>query len=75
MVAANVIGDLIAVFIFKSLAVIAVASILFTAIGIWVGYYFLDKELGLNYRNVFSAGLDFYKSMYLKFGNSKFQQG
>ncbi len=53
MVVANVIGDLIAVFIFKSLAVIAVASILFTAIGIWVGYYFLDKELRLNYRQMY----------------------
>jgi O-antigen/teichoic acid export membrane protein len=75
MVIANVIGDLIAVFVFKSLALIALASILFTALGIWVGYYFLDKELGLNYRNVFSAGFDFYKSLYLKIRISKFHQG
>lgn len=75
MVTANIIGDLIAVFIFKSLAVIAIASILFTAIGIGVGYYFLDKELSLNYRHVFSSGLDFYKSMYLKIRKTKFQKG
>jgi len=67
MVLTNVIGDLIAVFIFKSLAVIAIASILFTAIGVWVGYYFLNKELQLDYRRVFSAGIEFYKSMYVKF--------
>ena len=66
MVSANVIGDLIAVFIFKSLEIIAIASVLFTAIGAWVGYYYLDKELKLNYRKVFSAGLDFYKNMYVK---------
>lgn len=71
MVLANVIGDLIAVFVFKSLAIIALASILFTAIGVWIGYYFLDKELSLNYRKVFSEGIAFYKSMYLKFRNSK----
>ncbi len=75
MVVANVIGDLIAVFIFKSLAIIAVASILFTAIGIWVGYYFLDKELSLNYRHVFSAGFEFYKSTYFKIRNTRFHQG
>ena len=67
MVLTNVIGDLIAVFVFKSLAVIAIASILFTAIGVWVGYYFLNKELHLDYRRVFSAGIEFYKSMYVKF--------
>lgn len=65
MVVANVLGDLIAVFIFKSLALIALASILFTAIGICVGYYFLDKEIKLDYRQVFISGLDFYKSLYL----------
>jgi O-antigen/teichoic acid export membrane protein len=70
MVFANVIGDLIAVWIFKSLAAMAIASVLFTAIGVWVGYYFLDKELQLDYRKVFSAGGDFYKSMYVKFTNS-----
>ena len=67
MVLTNVIGDLIAVFIFKSLAVIAIASILFTAIGVWVGFYFLDKELHLDYRKVFTSGIEFYKSLYVKF--------
>ncbi|MFZ4545794.1 MAG: hypothetical protein ACOYN4_00085 [Bacteroidales bacterium] len=67
MVIANVIGDLIAIFIFKSLALVAVASILFTAIGVWVGYHFLNKELHIEHRIVFSAGIDFYKEMYAKF--------
>jgi len=74
MVLANVIGDLIAVFIFKSLAIIAIASIVFTAIGVWIGYYFLDKELSLWHRKVFSSGLDFYRNMYLKFRNTRLLQ-
>lgn len=66
MVVANVIGDLIAIFIFKSLALVAVASILFTFIGVWVGYRFLHKELQLEEKMVFTAGIDFYKNMYSK---------
>ena len=67
----NIIGDLIAVFLFKSLALVAIASILFTALGIWVGYYYLDKQLVLDYRKIFSSGIDFYVSMYQKFRKSK----
>ena len=66
MVIANVIGDLIAVFIFKSLLLVAIASIVFTLIGVWVGFYFLDKEIHLNYQKMFSSGLEFYQNMYEK---------
>ena len=66
------IGDLIAVFIFKSLAVIAMASLLFTALGVWVGYYYLNKELTLDYRQVFSEGLGFYKEIYQKMRKRSF---
>ena len=71
MVVANVIGDLIAIFIFKSLPMVAVASILFTAIGVWVGFRFLNRELHLEQRLVFTSGIEFYKTMYFKFRNSK----
>lgn len=66
MVIANVTGDLIAVFILKSLSFVAVASIFFTTIGIWVGFYYMSKELSLNYRYIFTYGIDFYKSLYFK---------
>jgi O-antigen/teichoic acid export membrane protein len=74
MVIANVIGDLIAIFIFKSLALVAVASILFTALGIWVGFYYLSKELILNYMQIFTSGIDFYKSMYHKLINRRMRE-
>ena len=69
MVIANVIGDLIAIFVFKSLELVAVGSILFTILGIWVGFYYLSKELTLKYFNIFTNGIDFYKSIFLKLRN------
>ena len=66
MVVANVVGDLIAVFVFKSLSMVAVASILFTVIGVWVGYRFFDKEIHIEQKVVFTSGIKFYKEMYFK---------
>jgi len=66
MLGANVIGDLIAVFVFHSLEAVAVASILFTLLGIVVGYRFLDKELELDQRRIWSAGIGFYREMYVR---------
>jgi O-antigen/teichoic acid export membrane protein len=66
MVVANVVGDLVAVFVFHSLPLVAVASILFTAIGVWFGYRFLDHRLQLDPKRVFSSGLYFYQGLYKK---------
>jgi len=72
MVAANVIGDFIAIFIFKSLLLVAVASITFTLIGIWMGMYFLNKELNLSYKEIFSSGLNFYKTLFNKLTRNRY---
>lgn len=72
MVAANVIGDFIAIFVFESLILVAVASILFTLIGIWMGMYFLNKELNLSYREIFSSGNDFYKTLFNKLTSNRY---
>jgi O-antigen/teichoic acid export membrane protein len=72
MLLANVIGDFIAIFIFKSLLIVAVASIAFTIIGIWMGMYFLDKELSLTYKEIFSSGITFYKTMINKLTNNRY---
>lgn len=66
MVIANVAGDLIAIYVFHSLILVAVASILFTMLGIWIGMRFLDKELSLSYREIFKQGIVFYKNIYDK---------
>ena len=66
MVVANVVGDLIAIFIFESLILVAVSSIIFTVLGIWLGMFFLSRELSLQYKEIFIAGINFYKSIYNK---------
>jgi len=60
MVSANIIGDLIAVFIFKSLMAVAVVTVLFTLLGLIVGYWYLNKELNLKARLIFSEGKKVY---------------
>lgn len=67
MVAANIIGDILAVFVFKSLMLVAIVSILFTAIGVFIGYYYLNKELNLEWKQIFIEGFAFYKKMRAKF--------
>nr|WP_315172273.1 hypothetical protein [uncultured Flavobacterium sp.] len=74
MVLANIIGDCIAIFIFQSLLLVAVASIIFTLIGIWMGMYFLDKELTLTYREIFSSGINFYRSLIHKATNTNLKE-
>ena len=70
MVVFNVVGDLVAIFIFKSLSMVAVASIFFTIIGIWFGFYYLSKELSLKYSLIFSRGIEFYRAIYDNFRTS-----
>ncbi|MGG9961981.1 lipopolysaccharide biosynthesis protein [Ferruginibacter sp. SUN106] len=72
MVIANIAGDLIAIFIFKSLILVAVASILFTLLGIWIGMIFLNKELSLHYGEIFTHGAKFYRSIFNKLTNYRY---
>ena len=74
MVAANIIGDFIAIFVFKSLILVAVASIIFTLIGIWMGMYFLNKELTLSYKEIFIHGINFYKTLFNKVTRNRFAE-
>ena len=66
MVIANIVGDLIAIFIFKSLNLVVVATIFFTIIGCWIGFHYLSKELSLEYRQIFIKGVQFYKMLYIR---------
>lgn len=72
MVVANILGDVLAIFIFESLLLVAVTTILFTILGIALGMYFLNKELRLYYRDIFSSGTNFYKSMLNKLSNGRY---
>ncbi len=67
MLTANVIGDLIAVFVFQSLFLVALATVVFTLIGMYFGYFVLNKEVKLESPEVFRHGWQFYTEMSHKF--------
>lgn len=71
MLTANVIGDFIAVFVFKSLFFVALATVVFTLIGMYFGYYFLNREIKLEFTEVFRHGWRFYTDAYNSFLNRK----
>ncbi len=64
MLTANVIGDLIAVFIFKSIFFVALATVVFTLIGMYSGYYFLNQEIKIELPEIFKHGWKFYRNAY-----------
>jgi O-antigen/teichoic acid export membrane protein len=66
MVITNIIGDLIALFVFQSLEMVAFASVLFTFLGIVLGSYYLNREFGFSLKDIFKEGLSFYKTLYFK---------
>lgn len=63
MAVANVIGDIIGVFVFNSLEVVAIVTVAFTIIGIWFGNYYLAKEIQLKIFPVFTEGILFFKNI------------
>jgi len=73
MALANIAGDIFAVFglhyFFPEmppitiLAFVAVASIVFSVIGLFVGYYFLKQEIDISLTLVFKKGFMFYKDL------------
>lgn len=71
MAATNIIGDVIAVFIFKSLEVVAIVSFFVTLLGVSVGSYYMNKELHINYSKILTEGIEFYKLSYARIRHNK----
>nr|WP_320120010.1 oligosaccharide flippase family protein [uncultured Marinifilum sp.] len=63
MTSANVIGDLVAVFVFQSLQAVALVTVVFTLIGIVMGYTYLNREIKINILQVANGGLSFFKNL------------
>lgn len=55
MLAANVSFDLIAVFVFHSLVLVAVATVLFTLLGIWMGWFFIFRETDYSSKTILTS--------------------
>lgn len=60
MASLNITGDLIALYVFKSLIAVAFVTILFTIAGQVIGFRFLNREIPVNYRQIFVYGWRFY---------------
>ena len=67
MVLANIIGDLIAVFVFKSLIAVAIVTVIFTFLGVVIGYQYLTKELQLKPKLIWLEGWKVYSSKIKEF--------
>lgn len=70
MLGINVLGDLVAVFVFKSLEVVALSTLLFTSVGIVVGAYCINKEFEFSTIEIFKSGNRFYVTIWNQFTSS-----
>lgn len=67
MVSANIIGDLIAVFIFKSIMAVAIVTVIFTLLGAIIGFKYLDNELQLKQKLIWIEGWKVYLNKFREF--------
>lgn len=63
MIVSNVLVDLIAVFIFKSLVAVAVGTVLFTLLGVFLGFYFVQKEMEIKVKDIFHESFLFFRNI------------
>jgi O-antigen/teichoic acid export membrane protein len=63
MAGANIVGDFIAVFAFQSIEAVAIVTVLFTLIGIVLGYYYLSREVTLSLKGLVSEGFAFFRNI------------
>jgi O-antigen/teichoic acid export membrane protein len=63
MAAANIVGDFIAVFAFQSIEAVAVVTVLFTLIGIVLGYYYLSRQVTLSFKGLVTEGFAFFRNI------------
>lgn len=63
MTVANVVIDLIGVFVFQSLEVVAIGTIVFTILGIGIGMRELKRVLQIHPRYIWTEGLTFFKNL------------
>lgn len=63
MTLANIVMDLVAVFVFNSLEMVAVATVLFTVTGIILGFYYLKREIQIHSRYILPESIHFFKNV------------
>ncbi|WP_394746713.1 oligosaccharide flippase family protein [Spongiimicrobium salis] len=63
MTVANILVDILAVFVFESLVVVAMGTVFFTLLGIFLGFYFLRKEIQIQSTQILPQGIFFFKNL------------
>lgn len=63
MTSANIILNLLAVFVFQSLVAVAMGTVLFTVMGIFLGFYYLKKEIQIQSSQIVSESVLFLKNL------------
>jgi O-antigen/teichoic acid export membrane protein len=63
MALANIIVDIIGVFVFHSLEIVAIGTVLFTFFGVLLGIYYLKKEIQIQSKYILSEGIQFFKNV------------
>ena len=66
MLVANIIGDLVSIYVFHSIEMVAVSTLIFTTVGIVVGAYFLNKSFKVSLVEIFKSANLFYKNLWFK---------
>ena len=63
MVVANILVDLVAVFWFESLIVVAIGTVVFTLLGLFLGLYFLHREIGVQAKEIVPQSVTLIKKI------------
>ncbi|MEM1336765.1 MAG: oligosaccharide flippase family protein [Bacteroidota bacterium] len=63
MTLSNIVIDIIAVFVLESLVAVAVGTVFFTLLGIFLGFYYLRKEIQIESRHILPEGIFFFKNL------------
>lgn len=68
MTSANIVLNLLAVFVFKSLVAVALGTVLFTIMGIFLGFFFLKKEVQIQSKQIVAESIVFLKNLKTNLG-------
>ena len=68
MTISNIVIDIVAVFVLESLVAVAIGTVFFTVLGIFLGFYFLRKEIQIQSRQILPEGIFFFKNLKTYFG-------
>lgn len=64
MLFTNILGDLIAIYVFESIEMVAASTLIFTTVGIIVGWYFLNQKFKISLTTMVKTTHSFYKSLW-----------